>query len=420
MKKHRGLTATILTMISLTAVFICACITIVGSVMIYIATEDGIKTEVHNAARELCNLYDTEFQGEYYMENGSLYKGGNMLSYKDFNAKISQVACSEDVDFTIFWGDTRMFTSIRRRDNSYFVGTSADKKISECVLDSGLEYYSGKIKINGKGYAGYYIPVMNSSAKTVGMIFAGRPLDAARSNMRMIIFVFALVSVCVLGVSMAVFRKFSMNLVRSLSDVSSFMENVANGGFGAELNPKTLSRTDEVGDIARSANTLRYNLRELVERDPLTSLLNRRSGRRAIDELIAKGKSYTAAMADIDYFKRINDGFGHACGDYVLKELSAFIREEAENRKGFVSRWGGEEFLIILPSKSIKEARDFLEELLDRIRNTEYMWNGERIPVTVTAGAAEAIMGETPDETINRADHLLYDGKKSGRDRLVT
>ena len=48
------------------------------------------------------------------------------------------------------------------------------------------------------------------------------------------------------------------------------------------------------------------------------------------------------------------------------------------------------------------------------------MWNGERIPVTVTAGAAEAIMGETPDETINRADHLLYDGKKSGRDRLVT
>ncbi|MCI7767150.1 MAG: diguanylate cyclase [Oscillospiraceae bacterium] len=420
MKKHGGLTAQILIMVSLTAVLICACVTAVGSALIYFVTEDSIKSEVNNAARELCSLYDSDYHGEYYMQNGSLYKGGVMLSYQDFISKISQIACSDDVDFTVFWGDTRIFTSMKRNDGSYFIGTSADKKVSESVLVNGLEYYCSKVSINGKDYAGYYIPIVNSSAKTVGMIFAGRPLDTARSNMRMIIITLSLVSLCILGISMAFFRRFSVKLVQSLSDVSRFMENVANGCFGAELSHKTLSRTDEVGDIARSANTLRYNLRELVERDPLTSLFNRRSGRRAIDELISGGRSYTAAMADIDYFKRINDGFGHACGDYVLKELSALVREETEKRKGFVSRWGGEEFLIILPGKGISEARDFLEELLDLIRNKEFTWNGERLPVTVTAGAAEAKEGETPDETINRADHLLYDGKKSGRNRVVS
>ena len=132
------------------------------------------------------------------------------------------------------------------------------------------------------------------------------------------------------------------------------MEKVANGDFGADLSLDILSRTDEVGDIACSANALRYSLRDLVERDPLTSLLNRRSCRKAIDRLLAQNKGYTVAMADIDYFKKINDGYGHACGDMVLKELSALIRERSEKQKGFASRWGGEEFLIILPETELK------------------------------------------------------------------
>ena len=175
-----------------------------------------------------------------------------------------------------------------------------------------------------------------------------------------------------------------------------------------------------MGDIARSADTLRYNLRDLVERDPLTTLLNRRSCRKAIDKLLEQNKGYTAAMADIDHFKSINDGFGHACGDMVLKELSAMIKEETEKKKGFVSRWGGEEFLSILPGSGLNESKKFLEQILEMVRSAEYVWEGKRIPVTITIGAAEMINGEIPDETINRADHLLYDGKESGRNRLVT
>lgn len=419
-KTHKqGLTHTILRMITMTEILICAIITIAGAAMIYIVTENSIRTEVTYAAQTLSDIYDMEYHGEYYMKNGSLYKGSYMLTYNDFKIKTDMIACSEDVDFTIFWDETRTFTTVKDRNNSLISGTRADPKVIENVLGMGLEYYYSRVKISDKLYAGYYIPIVNSSAQTVGMIFAGRPYDIAKKNMTTIILCFTLISGMVLAVALSVFRKFSSKLVYSLIDVRNFMENVAGGGFNGNLQLTTLSRSDEVGDIARSADTLRYNLRELVERDPLTTLLNRRSGRRAIDELIKKGTGYTASMADIDYFKKINDTYGHACGDMVLKEISALIRKQAEEKGGFVSRWGGEEFLMILPNCSIKEAEGFFEALLDEIRNHEFMWNDTRVPVTMTAGAVESRTDESPDETINRADRLLYDGKKTGRNRLV-
>lgn len=420
MKKRQGLTAVILKMIALTAVLICVCVTVAGAVMIYITTEDGIKSEVNYAAHSLYSLYENEHHGEYYMKNGSLYKGKDMLSNSDFQNIINSISCSEDVDFTIFWEDTRMFTTVKRSDGSFITGTSADQKVIDSVLGSGLEYYYSRVKINGKNYAGYYMPIVNSSAKTIGMVFAGRPLDTATRNMRRIIGFFSIISAGVLAITLSVFSRFSAKLVSSLLDVRNFMEKVSNGDFGADLSLKTLSRTDEVGDIARSADTLRYSLRDLVERDPLTTLLNRRSCRRAIDKLLEQNTGYTAAMADIDHFKTINDSFGHACGDMVLKELSAMIKEEVENRKGLISRWGGEEFLIILPGSGLDESKEFLEKILEMVRSAEYNWDGRRVPVTITIGAAEMTEGETPDETINRADHLLYAGKESGRNRLVT
>lgn len=420
MKKISGLTAKLLKMIALTAVLICVTITAAGAVLIYIATEEGIMNEVNFAAHSFYYNLDSSIHGEFYQKNGSLYKGSTMISHMDFLTNTSTISCSDDVDFTVFWGDTRMFTTIKNSNGNYITGTTAEQKVIDSVLGKGIEYYYSRVRINGKSYAGYYIPIMDSSAKTVGMIFAGRPLDAARSNMRKIIGCFTVISAVVLTITLIAFRKFSSTLVTSLLDVSTFMGKVANSDFGASMSLKTMSRTDEIGDIARSADTLRYNLRDLIERDPLTTLLNRRSCRKAIDKLLEEHKSYTVAMADIDHFKHINDGYGHACGDMVLKELSAMLKEEVENRKGFASRWGGEEFLIILPNSSLDEAKKFLEQLLQMVRDSKYIWEDQRIPVTITIGAAEMIRGETPDETINRADHLLYDGKESGRNRLVT
>ena len=118
MKKLTGLTEKILKMIALTAVLICVCITAAGAVLIYVATEEGIKTEVNYAAHSLYYLLDSEFHGEYYLKNGSLYKGGVMISHMDFTTATNMIACSDDVDFTVFWEDTRMFTTVKRSDGS--------------------------------------------------------------------------------------------------------------------------------------------------------------------------------------------------------------------------------------------------------------------------------------------------------------
>ena len=217
------------------------------------------------------------------MKNGSLYKGKEMLTNAGFQTVTNMISSTSDIDFTIFWDKKRVFTTVKRSDGSFITGTSADDRVIENVLKKGQEYYYSGVVINDKKYAGYYMPITDSSAKVVGMIFAGRPLDAARSNMRRIITGFTVISAVVLFVVLIIFKIFSSKLVKSLLQVRDFMEKVANGDFGADLSLDILSRTDEVGDIACSANALRYSLRDLVERDPLTSLLNRRSCRKAID-----------------------------------------------------------------------------------------------------------------------------------------
>ena len=209
MKKRSGLTATILKLIALTAVMICVIITTAGAVMIYYATEESIKNEVNYAAHSLSLLYDTEYHGEYYMKNGSLYKGKEMLTNAGFQTVTNMISSTSDIDFTIFWDTKRVFTTVKRSDGSFITGTSADDRVIENVLKKGQEYYYSGVVINDKKYAGYYMPITDSSAKVVGMIFAGRPLDAARSNMRRIITGFTIISAVVLFVVLIIFKIFS-------------------------------------------------------------------------------------------------------------------------------------------------------------------------------------------------------------------
>lgn len=419
MKKRGSITAKILIMIFLTAALICICITFAGSAMIYMVTEDGIKNEVRYAAHALYNIYDMDYRGEYHMESDALYKGSGALSESDFADKISIVSCDEDVDFTIFWGETRVLTSVTNKDGSFAVGTRADPNVAAKVLGNGLEYYYGRVDVNGQNYAGYYIPIINSDSSAVGMVFAGKPLDLARQNSNKTVRYFISISIGIMLICMIISGVISGRMVTALLDIRTFMDKVAHCRFDETLEQKTVSRDDEVGDIARSAETLKDNLRDLVERDPLTSLLNRRSCRRVIDGIVENGRSYTAAMADIDFFKKINDKYGHACGDMVLKEVSSIISEHMCENGASVSRWGGEEFLIIMPDIGIDKARSILDGLMERIRSSKFSWEDGTVSVTLTMGAAESIDGESVDETVNRADNMLYEGKRSGRNKII-
>ena len=155
----------------------------------------------------------------------------------------------------------------------------------------------------------------------------------------------------------------------------------------------------------------------MVERDPLTTLLNRRSCHKKLDGL--RGTRYSVVIGDIDFFKKINDAHGHSAGDYVLKNVSAMLKECANANGGFAVRWGGEEFLLIFPEQDVKATYPLVSALLSEIRASELEYDGNRIPVTMTFGIAESHDGNEPEKAINEADTLLYYGKENGRNQIV-
>ncbi len=156
-------------------------------------------------------------------------------------------------------------------------------------------------------------------------------------------------------------------------------------------------------------------------RDELTGLPNRYY---IMDRLKQIRKSegldgYFVAMLDIDDFKKINDGYGHNFGDYVLKTLAAIL--ENNSFGATPCRWGGEEFLIVgrTANSSMAEQCDLLDGLRNSVKECDFTYNNKTIHATVTIGAAEYEQGKSIEEWIHMADKKLYAGKFSGKNKVV-
>ena len=167
-----------------------------------------------------------------------------------------------------------------------------------------------------------------------------------------------------------------------------------------------------------------YNkkLEKLVTTDPLTGLLNRRGMIEYLENRIANysvyNSTFSIAICDIDNFKLINDRFGHDCGDYILKELGNIFRLHMI-RIGKAARWGGEEFLLVFSHANIDEAYMILQEIMTSISKQAYVYDKNKIEVTMTCGVEEFNLSIGMEETIKIADNKLYHGKKMGKNRIV-
>ncbi len=156
--------------------------------------------------------------------------------------------------------------------------------------------------------------------------------------------------------------------------------------------------------------------------DPLTKLLNRRAFRKIVEyesNMLQRNKRpCTVAMTDIDHFKKINDTYGHANGDIVLKSLADFFLKRL---RGYdtVSRFGGEEFLFCLPNTTLSAARKIVERLRKKVEKVAIvLTDGNVIHITVSIGIAELKAAGTIDETLQNVDRALYRAKESGRNRV--
>ena len=160
-------------------------------------------------------------------------------------------------------------------------------------------------------------------------------------------------------------------------------------------------------------------LERLAVTDPLTGLANRRGGEQDIASEIARAKRQKTPLScillDIDRFKEVNDTFGHQAGDHLLREISALLRRTVRAYDVLV-RWGGEEFLIILPSVDLDQAR----RLADRVRRAVESLETQGVgPITVSAGAAMLDADYDFEAMMTQADRRLYQAKAAGRNCIV-
>lgn len=186
-----------------------------------------------------------------------------------------------------------------------------------------------------------------------------------------------------------------------------------------------LTTTVFSGDTLDTVRKLMDYNREITyqaETDALTGLRNRRAGEKYFEkirkEAIQEGFFVNVVMGDIDFFKKVNDTYGHDAGDEVLKVLAGIFQDFIKD-KGAVARWGGEEFLFVMVGMNGDEACFELEKLCERIEKTPIQAGDQELYVTMTFGIEECGREQSMEDALEAADRKLYMGKARGRNQVV-
>ncbi|MCP4218422.1 MAG: diguanylate cyclase [bacterium] len=166
-----------------------------------------------------------------------------------------------------------------------------------------------------------------------------------------------------------------------------------------------------------------YRKLDLISRtDPLTKLANRRDFMEKFQEEINRfersRKPFAVVLGDIDNFKDFNDSYGHDCGDFVLESLSNLMKESVR-KQDVVARWGGEEFIFLLPDSPLNGGRVAAEVIRREIAAKDYSFNRYTLSISMTFGVSEFNGESDMDACIKQADDALYLGKNNGKNRVV-
>ena len=175
-----------------------------------------------------------------------------------------------------------------------------------------------------------------------------------------------------------------------------------------------------IQDTERELRLKNQTLYEEAGTDPLTGLPNRRAMIEQIEKYYRQSgdKPFSVAIADIDFFKKVNDTYGHNCGDYTLVKLTELFREHAADKYS-VCRWGGEEFCFFIPGANIDEAGMLMNDLCFAVEKMELEYEEHQFAITITIGVEEYDFSSPLEELLDSADEKLYMGKNAGRNRVV-
>ncbi len=192
--------------------------------------------------------------------------------------------------------------------------------------------------------------------------------------------------------------------------------------YMADNTQKTLRDTNElVHEKVKQLTLAEEKLKRLAITDTLTELYNRRGTYQWLDEQEIRyrrnHKPFTIFIIDIDFFKRVNDTYGHNTGDYVLKTLAAVMRSSLREQD-CLGRWGGEEFILILPDTNIEGSKVLAEKMRKIVEELKIDHNGSKIELTISLGGCCYSKDSELVHCLDKADKALYQSKINGRNMV--
>ncbi|WP_426269286.1 diguanylate cyclase [Dyella kyungheensis] len=273
------------------------------------------------------------------------------------------------------------------------------------------------------------------------LALAGDTIDRSLHSHLLYLLASGLIALALTVLLLVMLWRFRMKVILPFSEAQRFILAVASGDMAAELPREHYG--SEVRDLFNALNVLKESVRKrhqlerertrligelqtMAETDPLTGLLNRRAFESRARVLLADKRSGEAVVAlmmiDIDFFKRVNDSYGHDSGDKALVTLATLCRDTVRS-EDIVARFGGEEFVILLRVQAATQARALAETLRQRLHQTQVTCtDGQMFGFTASVGIAFRVRtGDTSlrvDELLREADDLLYRAKENGRDRI--
>lgn len=420
MKNKKSIRRTLIGLSVIPAVFVGIALMMISAHSLWKGMTREISNSLAVAANSLYNTYSLVAPGDYVIKDDTLMKGDLVIEgdYKIVDA----LKESYGMEITLFYGDERRLTTITDEEGNRLVGTKADSQTVKWVLETGRKYFSEKVEINGEEYFGYYIPMLNKDKNVVGMAFAGQKRSDVISSIGESIMSSVLICILVVVATLLVCVAAGRKIVDALKSIMEYLGFLAQSDFSHKMPKHVQGRTDEIGDMAKYAEEVSRSLEEMITTDPLTKLYNRRACKKYLEKWIDicnknKKNRIAVAIGDIDFFKKINDTYGHDCGDLVLVTVSEIFRKHMKDN-GCVARWGGEEFLLVFENEA-DAVQEQICRILNEIKQHEFEYKEQKFHVTFTFGVNGDIVGHSFDEIVNGADECLYKGKTGGRDRVV-
>ncbi|MDY4028686.1 MAG: diguanylate cyclase [Butyrivibrio crossotus] len=380
-----------------------------------------IRSGMENEAYTLANTYDVMYPGYYELvkaENLMALKKGEHYLTNDF---IDNIKEDTGLEITIFYNDIRMITTLYS-DNKRITGSKMNSAIKKDVLDNGYSKFYDDVRIEEERFFAYYLPVHNGSENIIGAICILKPANQIHSKFTKQ--VIPLIAMIIAGVVIITYLNYLYfgKLNKNFKHIRNFLGEVTGGNLKAEMNREALAREDEIGDVAKASVNMQRSLRNLIVKDSLTDLYNRRYCNQNLknisEQYIKTGEPYTIAIADIDFFKKVNDTYGHTAGDEVLVSVAQIMKKSMAG-KGFAARWGGEEFLLVYTGCDMETTLTYLEMLVEAIHEMRVEYDDKAIKITISIGVATG-NGDSVDKVLCTADDRLYHAKKEGRDRVVS